>query len=119
MRIYVASKMTHADKWRELYNRVHIVSRWPFLEPFIRPTYANARKFWQDDMQDIESADAVLVYAEEGEHLRGALVEVGAGLALGKRILLVGDHVDYGTWKNHPQCFMFETIEAAVEHILR
>lgn len=45
----------------------------------------------------------VLVYAEEGEHLRGALVEAGMAIALGKTVLVIGDHPDFGTWQHHPK----------------
>jgi hypothetical protein len=44
----------------------------------------------------------VLVYAEDGEHLRGALIEAGMAIALGKRVIVVGDHPDFGTWQHHP-----------------
>lgn len=101
---YVASKMKHASMWRELYGQhqnVHMVSRWPFLEPFIDATPENGVKFWDTDIADIRDADVLVVYAEEGEHLRGALVEVGVALALGKRVITVGDHTDYGTWQYH------------------
>lgn len=44
----------------------------------------------------------MLVYAEEGEHLRGALVEAGMAIALGKIVLVIGSHPDFGTWQHHP-----------------
>lgn len=118
-RIYMASKMQHAETWRKLYNdpTIHICSRWPFLEPFIDPTPANSRRFWQDDMADILACDALLVYALPGEHLRGALVEAGAAIALGKLVLTVGDHVDYGTWAHHPCVLTASTLSNAIAAI--
>lgn len=103
-KIYIASKMQHAPRWRQEYERadVHIVSRWPFLEPFIDCGESNCRKFWQDDFADIQSADAVVVYVEEGEKLRGALVEAGIAIGLGKLVVVIGEHPDFGTWSFHP-----------------
>ena len=118
-RVYVASKMKHAARWRELYAspRVHLVNRWPFLEPFVDADEVNARFFWQDDIADIRACNALIVYAEAGEHLRGALVEAGAAIALGKLVVVVGDHPDYGTWQHHPYVMNASTIEEAVDII--
>lgn len=116
-RLYIASKMHHAEQWRELYKRadIHLVSRWPFLEPFIDPEAANAQFFWQDDMADVRACNVLIVYALEGEHLRGALVEAGAAIALGKLVIVVGGpHPDYGTWMHHPHVRAAETIDQAI-----
>jgi nucleoside 2-deoxyribosyltransferase len=114
-KIYLASKMQHAERWRQEYVRkdVHIVSRWPFLEPSIDCEVSNCRKFWQDDVADIQSADAVVVYAEEGEKLRGALVEAGIAIGLGKLVIVVGEHPDYGTWSHHPLVKRATTLDHA------
>lgn len=117
-RVYIASKMHHAEQWRELYKRadIHLVSRWPFLEPFVEPEAANAQFFWQDDMADVRACHVLFVYALEGEHLRGALVEAGAALALGKLVIVIGaPHPDYGTWMHHPNVKAVDTIDAAID----
>lgn len=118
-RVYVASKMQHAPMWRELYRspRIHLVSRWPFLEPFIEPDPEHAKFFWQDDLADVRSCHACIVYAEPGEHLRGALVEAGAALALNKLVVVVGEHPDFGTWQYHPLVGAVDTIDDAVNMI--
>jgi hypothetical protein len=106
IRLYTASKMTHAAMWRQLrlvYTNIHFTARWPYLETEIPSTPEHAKIFWQDDLLDVSVADAVLCYAEEGEHLRGALVEAGIALGLGKKVIVVGDHPDYGTWQYHPK----------------
>lgn len=114
-KIYIASKMHHAERWRQEYCRqdVHIVSRWPFLEPFIDTEINNCKKFWQDDVADIQTADAVVVYVEEGEKLRGALVEAGIAIGLGKLVVVVGDHPDFGTWSYHPQVKKARSLDLA------
>ena len=104
MKIYFASKIKHAKKWRDfaLDNpTVHMVSRWPYLEHFTPDTEEYARNFWEADFLDIKSCDALVVYGEEGDHLRGALVEVGFALAHNKPVYVVDEHDDYGTWQYH------------------
>lgn len=118
IRIYIASKMEHAERWRELYAElpdIHICSRWPFLEPFIEPSKENARKFWQTDEDDIYNCNALIVYAEEGEKLRGALVEAGMALGIGRPVIVVGDHPDFGTWVFHPNVSRVATLADAVK----
>ena len=118
-KVYIASKMQHAEKWRDLYNKsgLHIVSRWPFLEPFVEPTKNNALKFWQDDVADIKNCDVLMIYAEENEHLRGALVEVGLALGLGKYVVVIGDHPDFGTWRYHPRVYNLVDLDQAINFI--
>lgn len=116
IKVYMASKMHYAADWRAMYSserNVHIVSRWPFLEPSVEPSSDNAKKFWQDDVADIARADAVVVYAKDDEKPRGALVEAGIAIGMGKLVALVGEHPDYGTWRYHPQVINATSIEEA------
>ena len=120
VKVYMASKMGHAEKWRDLYSHhpeIHIVNGWCFLEPFIEPTPDNARKFWQDDFDDISRCDVLILYAEKDEHLRGGLVEAGIALGLGKIVMVIGEHADYGTWQHHPSVWKSSSIEGALESL--
>lgn len=105
VKVYTASKLSEAGRWRDLvetWSEVEFVARWPFKHvgtvPNL-PTYAKV--FWAHDLEDIQKADVVLVYAEPGHKLKGALVEAGMAIALGKRVIVVGDHEDYSTWQYH------------------
>ncbi|MFA9261732.1 MAG: hypothetical protein ACEQSB_00005, partial [Undibacterium sp.] len=69
------------------------------------------------DHEDVSTADCVIVYAEKGEHLRGALVEAGIALALKVPVMVIGDHPDYGTWQYHPGVIRYATIEDAFSSI--
>lgn len=135
IRVYTASKTNHAAMWLRLraeWPEVHFTARWPMQVLAGLPQTPNfAMQFWQDDLEDVKFADVVLVYAEyhaipfahsvmnntepkgEWEHLRGALVEAGMGIALGKRILVIGDAPDYGSWQHHPLCDKVENFEKA------
>lgn len=114
--IYTASKLCHASMWKELRGKwpeVFFTARWPDLVGRVPDDGRNAQIFWLHDIADIRKADAVLLYAETGEHLRGALVEAGAALGLGKQVICVGDHPDYGTWRKHPLVTSCDDLAAA------
>lgn len=112
--VYLASKLAHAKKWRELdWPEINLTARWPHSHVGVPDTADFARLFWTEDEDDVMSSDVVLVYAEDGEHLRGALVEAGMGIALGKHVIVVGDHPDFGTWQYHPMVLRAKTLEQA------
>ena len=107
LRVYPASKLRHADKFRNLnqeQNRVYFSARW--LQQTLHKTpdeEENAKNFWQQNVYDVKTADAVLVYAESEDKLHGALVEAGAAIAFGVPVIVVGEHPDYSTWRHHPE----------------
>ncbi len=106
IRVYTASKITTAPMWRELSRKwPHVMfhARWLKHNEIGTPDLKEyAGRFWSEDEQDVKCADAVLVYAAEGEHLRGALVEAGMAIAFKIPVIVVGEHPDYGTWQHHP-----------------
>lgn len=103
--IYPSSKVKHAPMWRELQQKVPNVffnARWlKRAEKESELSVDDMRHLWMECMQDISSSEALLLYAEDGDTLRGALVEVGMALAMGKPVVLAMDQKimrDYGTW---------------------
>ena len=106
VKIYVASKMKHADAVKAV--QLHKVgltftNRWHFMETVIPETADHAANFWENDFDDIDAADAVVVYGEPGDHLRGALIEAGYGIARGKPVFLCGETDSFGTWQHSPR----------------
>ncbi len=106
IRVYTASKLSTAVEWRQMqlaWPHVIFHARWlRHVEIGTPDSPENAVRFWIEDQEDVASADAVLVYAKRGEHLRGALVEAGIAIACGVPVIVVGEHPDYGTWQYHP-----------------
>jgi nucleoside 2-deoxyribosyltransferase len=72
-----------------------------------------AKVFWQHDTEDVRECDVVLVYVEADDHLRGALIEAGMGIAFEKDIIVVGEHPDYGTWQFHPWVHRVKDLDSA------
>ena len=123
LRIYPASKLKHGAMWRELNENspgIFLHARWLKHNRIHTPdTKDNAAKFWLEDAQDIRNADAVFVYAEKDDHLRGALVEAGVAIATGVPVIVIGDHSDYGTWQYHPLVVKALSIEKAIEYVMK
>lgn len=102
IRVYVASKMRHAEKMMKLRNEypdIHFTARWPITASLgseaNRPVYQ-----WMSESEiDLLNSDCVLVYAEPGEVLKTALVQVGIAYAKRVPIFVVGEHESYAEWQ--------------------
>jgi len=105
IKVYTASRLAHAPLLKALrhsYPSITWTARWPDLVGKVDDSPENATWFWVQDEEDVRKADVVLVYGLDDDVLRGALVEAGMGIALGKRIICVGKSPSLGTWQYHP-----------------
>lgn len=134
LKVYGASKIEAYSFWRDMrhcFPEVHWTAHWPdkclVATTGIdqKPNPQQSQRAWLIDFMDIQRADACFVLAPftaEGK-LRGALVEAGYALALGKPVCLIGDCPDFGSWQYHPLVtkFCLETasrsIEAAITYL--
>ena len=123
LRVYTASKLKHGAMWRALCaENSHFIAhaRWLKHNSIGTPDDpADAVAFWLQDEQDVKDADVLVLYAEEGEKLRGALVEVGIALAWGVPVIVVGSHSDYGTWQFHPGVRRVDNMREMILELLR
>ena len=102
IRVYAASKMRHAEKMMKLrqdYPDIHFTARWPITAGLgseaNRPVYQ-----WMSESEiDLLNSDCMLVYAEPGEVLKTALVQVGIAYAKRIPIFVVGEHESYAEWQ--------------------
>jgi nucleoside 2-deoxyribosyltransferase len=117
IRVYTASKLSEAQRWRDLireWQEVEFVARWPIKHVGTVPDEPIfAKVFWEHDLEDVGTADVVLVFAKSEHRLRGALVEAGMAIALGRRVIVVGEHDDYGTWSYHPLVYRVRDLAEA------
>ena len=116
MKYYVASKTKHAAKWIALRTAgINIISTW------IDEAGVGESK----DMPDLcrrcilESleCDVMIVYAEEGDYLKGAFIEMGIALSLpNKLIYLVGPVLPPGSAFTHdPRVLIASSVIEAIE----
>lgn len=108
--IYGASKSKHGAMWQRLRaSGVPIISTW--IDE-CGPGESNMIELWDRCIAEASRADATIVYAEPGDVMKGAFVEVGAALASGKRVFWVGP-CD-GSVSNHRNVTRVATMAAAL-----
>jgi nucleoside 2-deoxyribosyltransferase len=61
---------------------------------------ADPADLWRRCIAEASSADAVIAFHREGDVWKGAFVEIGAALAHGVPVFVVGDPP--GSWAEHP-----------------
>lgn len=128
--VYQTKRERSGKENRFTWSHVEFTARWPYMahleaSSVERPTPSQFSHCWTMDLQDVARSDFVLLYAGELERkpsdwpygtdsdtLRGALVESGAALALGKRVVSVGLG-DAHTWSHHPLSTRLSTLEQA------
>jgi len=116
MKIYTASKTKHAHKWIELRNNgVNVISTW--IDEAGQGQTKDMADLCRRCIQESIDCDAMIVYAEEGDYLKGAFIEMGIALSVpSKPIVLVGEVLPFGSAFTYaPQVFRAKTIEAALE----
>jgi NTP pyrophosphatase (non-canonical NTP hydrolase) len=108
--IYIASKSHHFARSQALREAgAPIISTW-IDEGEVGAT-SDFSDLWVRCVSEAASASALIAYGEPGETLKGALVEIGAALAAGKPVYLVGEIP--GTFDNHPLARRAASVEEA------
>lgn len=121
-RFYVASRASIPDRpkmWKELRERgLDIVSSW--IDEAGEGETDNFSELWCRIISEIDICDVLILYTEENDFpLKGAFVEVGAALALGKQIYAVMKDYEpngytskpIGSWINHPNVKCVKSLE--------
>ncbi len=129
--VYVASRATgfRAQMWNRWRDRgVRITSTW--IDEAGQGETRDWADLWSRCMEEVKQAGSLIFYAEAHDFpLKGALVEVGAALALGKRVFAVLPGVNLqeenlrpvGSWLRHPlvtRCIDVEEALAQAGQIL-
>lgn len=129
--IYVASRASipsRAQMWRDLRN----FQNWPIVSSWIYEDGPGQTKslteLWHRIEQEVRSSHGVLLYAADGDlPLKGALVEVGMALGMGKRVAVVLDGIaleettlrPMGSWLQHRSVSTWDTVREAAEFLLK
>lgn len=99
--IYVASKVRHAQIWRDLRAQGwRINSTW--IDEAAKGQTKDHAELWKRCIQEVSAAAVLVVYRAPGDEMKGGLVEVGAALATSTRVYAVGHWTIDHTWLKHP-----------------
>lgn len=124
---YVASRASVPERsamWRHLRDHgVKITSSW--IDEAGEGETACMVDLWRRIEAEVRKSDALILYAEPDDFpLKGALIEVGMALGMGKRVLIVAPDVTLepkslrplGSWAMHPLVTFHLTMQHALNH---
>jgi hypothetical protein len=130
--LYVASRARVPQRpqmWRRLRDRLgwNILSTW--IDEADEGATQSFEELWARIEREITASDALMLYARpEDFPLKGALIEVGMALALGKPVAVVlGPGLELegctkrplGSWVDHPSCHVFNGVFDAYDFLAR
>jgi hypothetical protein len=113
MIFYVASKTRHAPMWRAIRDKgISINSTW-IDEAGLGET-PDYRDLASRCINEASTADSVIIYAEPGDTLQGALLECGAALASGRPVVCVGGNERFSrVFAYHPLMHSADSLDDA------
>ena len=114
--IYIASRVRHAPKWHELREQgTPITSTW--IDSGDGPDI-DMRGIWYRCIDEASKSVATVLYREDDELLKGALIEAGAALGAGKPVYTVGfngpEDMKIFSFLYHPMVVRCESLDCAL-----
>lgn len=92
IKVYTSAKLEWATKLKAVnQDGFHFNARWLDTADAGRQRLKPASHWQQENFDDICAAHFFLLYIEPGDHLKGALVEIGYALGIGKKCWIAGD----------------------------
>lgn len=116
MRIYVAAKYEDRDFVRSLYRTLEskgheITCDWTDHDIYPEDAPNNQKAYFAvDDINGVRECDLLIAVFLWERHQRGALIEIGAALGLGKPVAIIGDYENSSTLLQHPGITRFGTV---------
>lgn len=117
--VYVASRVKHAEMWRRLREKYPIISTW--IDEAGENETEDLGELWHRIGKEIEACCAFVLHVESSDFpLKGALVEIGIALAMGKPVFVSAQGVDLeersfrplGSWVNHSQVRLDQSVSS-------
>lgn len=113
-RVYVASKTTHAHKWRALRNAGHPISS-SWIDEAGEGESGDYAELSERCLQEVREASILVLYCEQGEVLKGAIIEAGAALMAGIPVRQVGNCASLSrVFCKHPLWREYRSVEEAL-----
>lgn len=115
--IYVASRTIHADKWRQMRD-----AGLPITCTWIDEAGVGQSKDLSDladrCIKEAANSSAFILYCEQSDQLKGALMECGAALANNVQVFCVGDCLSISkVFSRHPLWHSCATLDQALNLI--
>ena len=114
--MYVASRTQFAGLWRSLRSAgLPIAASW--IDSEDSATGAEVARFSDSRLREATSADALILYNEDADAPTTALLEAGAALAAGKRVVSVGPRLTSLGREGHPNWLHYDTLPEAIRSL--
>ena len=119
IRIYIASRTVHAAKWRDLREAgFPIISTW--IDEAGVGQSQSLSGLATRCIEEARSSTHFILYCEEGEYLKGALLECGAAMANNIPVYCVGSCPSISrVFENHPCWHSCGAIEEALNSVIQ
>ena len=119
MNFYVAGKWEERCEIRELQDKLRelghtITVDWTWHE---KADEGYPIGYSIDDIKGVQLADAYVGRFVEDYYYKGALVELGAGLGLNKKVYLIGHAIDSCLFTKHPLVQQFENEDEFISYV--
>lgn len=111
---YIASRVHHAERWKQFRDAgAPIISTW--IDEAGEGQTASMGMLWQRIVDEINRCSALVLYATPDDFpLKGALVEAGIAMGLGRKVIVVLPGVEFekpsmrpiGSWIMHPEVYI-------------
>jgi hypothetical protein len=110
---------TEAPMWQEFRSAwdtlpVQVVSTW--IDESGEGETDDLSDLWRRCIAEAKSADVVIAYHQAGEEWKGAFIEIGAALASGAHVYVIGRPP--GSWINHPNVTIASDPDDAINDFL-
>lgn len=119
--ISILAKLRHAEKFKKLradYPDMHFISRWIVTADKGSEEQKPVYEWMREAEIEIANSHCCVVYAEQGEILKNALVQVGMALAMRIPIYVIGEHKSYAEWQFwQPYVTRVTNLEACMDRI--
>ena len=119
MKFYVAGKWQDRELIREIMDKLEAMGHeitvdWTRHE---YPDNEDVLSIWATlDIHGVQTCDTFVVLFINGHRFRGALVEVGAALAMHKRVCVIGNDEDSCIFLKHPLVKKFGQVSSFLQH---
>ena len=116
LKLYVASKSEHGPAWQAMRlplaeEGVDIIATW--VDESGPSESPDLTDLWVRCIDEVKACDLVVAWHNEGETWKGAYVEIGAALASGVPVYVIGRPP--GSWVNHPLVTICADVSDAIE----